>query len=171
MRRVFVAYGLVLLISLALISPPVSAEEVSCKYCGMYLSHYKHSWMVISYKGLPPEGFCSVHCGAISMALHSDRLIERITVGDYNSKAQIDAEKANWVIGGDLPGVMTARAKWAFATRKAADAFMAEHGGQPASFEEVLEATFDDMLTDTMMIRKKRQLIDRQKKRSAGQRE
>ena len=66
---------------------------------------------------------------------------------------------------------MTARAKWAFATREAADAFIAKHGGRPATFEHVLEAAFNDMLNDTLMIRKKRKLIDRYKKKSPGQRE
>jgi nitrous oxide reductase accessory protein NosL len=105
------------------------------------------------------------------MALHSNLLIDSISVGDFNTKKQINAEKASWVIGGDLPGVMTARAKWAFETREAADAFITKYGGRPATFEQVLEAAFDDMLNDTLMIRKKRKLIDRYKKKSPDQRE
>lgn len=151
-------------------SLPARAEEV-CVYCNMKRSNYKHSWMVISYKGMEAKGYCSVHCAAISMALHTDLLIDGISVGDFNTKKQINAENASWVIGGNLPGVMTARAKWAFETREAADAFITKHGGRPATFEQVLEAAFDDMLNDTLMIRKKRKLIDRQKELSPGQRE
>jgi copper chaperone NosL len=159
MRNFAFIYGLVLFIALTNLS--VSAGEESCIFCGMNRSLYGHSWVRIIYQGAEPEGYCSVHCAAIAMALHTDRLIDRITVGDFNTRKQIDAEKATWVIGGDLPGVMTARAKWAFESPEAADAFITGHGGKAADFQKVLEATFDDMLIDTLMIRKKRKLIDR----------
>lgn len=168
MRPIKIICTLFLLFCMA--SPPAQAEEV-CVYCNMKRSSYKHSWMVISYKGMDPKGYCSVHCAAIAMALHTDLLIDHISVGDFNTKKQIKAEKASWVVGGDLPGVMTARAKWAFETREAADAFITQHAGRPATFEQVLEAAFADMLNDTLMIRKKRRLIDRQKNHSPGQRE
>ena len=54
------------------------------------------------------------------MALHSEMPVSKITVGDYDAKRQIDADKAYWVIGGERMGVMTARAKWAFETKQAA---------------------------------------------------
>ncbi len=168
MKLTYAICGFFLLFSLA--GMPALAEEV-CVYCNMKRSSYGHAWMVISYKGVEPKGYCSVHCAAISMALHTGLLIDGISVGDFNTKKQINAEKASWVIGGNLPGVMTARAKWAFETREAADAFITKHGGRPATFEQILEAAFDDMLKDTLMIRKKRKLIDRQKKHSPGQRE
>jgi copper chaperone NosL len=169
MRSIKIICSLFLIVSFA--GLPALAEEVTCVYCGMKRSSYGHSWMVISYKGVEPKGYCSVHCAAIAMALHTDLPIDHISVGDFNTKKQINAEKASWVVGGDLPGVMTARAKWAFETREAADAFITKHGGRLATFEQVLEAAFDDMLNDTRMIRKKRKLIDRQKNHSPGQRE
>ncbi len=145
------------------------AEEAACVYCGMDRSKYEHSWMVIEYEG-GSEGFCSVHCAAISMALHTDRAIARVTVGAFNSRQQIDADKASWVIGGDLPGVMTSRAKWAFSTPEEAGGFARKHGGRQASFREVLKATFEDMLNDTLLIRKKRRLIDLQSDHTADTR-
>ena len=56
-------------------------------------------------------------------------------------------------------GVMTARAKWAFETKEAADNFMEVHGGRPATFDEVMKAAFEDMYQDTLMIQKKRQMM------------
>jgi nitrous oxide reductase accessory protein NosL len=53
---------------------------------------------------------------------------------------------------------MTSRAKWAFATKEAADKFIKEHGGRPAVFKEVIKAAFEDMYHDTVMIQKKRRL-------------
>lgn len=80
-------------------------------------------------------------------------------MGDYNTKKQIDADKAFWAIGGDMVGVMTARAKWAFETKEAADNFIKEHGGRPAIFEDVMKTAFEDMHEDTLMIQKKRQMM------------
>jgi len=149
--------------------PPDSfaqAEEQSCSYCGMYRSKFAHSWMNIIHDDGSVTSVCSIHCAAIDMALHTEKTIRRITVGDFQTKKQIDADTAYWVIGGDIPGVMTARAKWAFATREGADNFMHDHGGRPANFGEVIKAAFEDMYQDTLMIRKKRKLINMRKKQS-----
>ena len=71
-----------------------------------------------------------------------------------------------WVLGGDILGVMTARAKWAFKTKEGADNFIKKHGGRPANFREVIKAAFEDMYQDTLMIRKKRKLINMRKNQS-----
>lgn len=147
-------------VTLMCVPAPAQVEDESCAYCGMYRSRFGHSWVIIEHGGGNKEGVCSVHCAAIDMALHPEKTISRITVGDFDIQKQIDAEKARWVIGGDLMGVMTARAKWAFETQAAADAFMAKHGGSPATFNEVIKAAFEDMYRDTMMIRKKRKLMN-----------
>ncbi len=77
-------------------------------------------------------------------------------MADYNKKNLIDAEKAFWVIGGKKPGVMTKTAKWAFADKKDADAFIKENGGKLATFEDAMKTTYGDMYSDTKMIREKR---------------
>jgi hypothetical protein len=56
-------------------------------------------------------------------------------------------------------GVMTKRAKWAFGDKKDAEAFVAAHGGKPASFEEAMEAAYADMYKDNKMIREKRKMM------------
>jgi nitrous oxide reductase accessory protein NosL len=122
--------------------------------------------MNIQYGDGSVTSVCSVHCAAIEMALHTGKMIQNITVGDYNTKKQINADNAYWVIGGEIMGVMTARAKWAFETKEGADNFIKKHGGRPASFNEVIKAAFEDMYQDTMMIRKKRKLINMRKNQS-----
>ena len=98
-----------------------------------------------------------------------DKTVNKITVGDYNTKKQIDADRAFSVIGGDKMGVITARAKWAFETRAAADNFMKEHGGRSATFDEIMKAAFEDMYEDTLMIQKERQMMKKKKcNRSRG---
>jgi len=79
-------------------------------------------------------------------------------VADYHSKELVHADEAWWVIGGARPGVMTKRAKWAFREKKDAIKFIAENGGERASFDAVMQATFEDMYADTKMIRMKRKI-------------
>ena len=135
------------------------AQDQSCQYCGMQKSKFEHSWMVLEHEEGSKAGLCSIHCAAINMALNIDKPVTKATVGDYNTKKQIDADKAYWVIGGNKMGVMTTRAKWAFETKDAADKFIAESGGRPATYEEAVKAAFEDMYEDTLMIQKKRKMM------------
>lgn len=137
----------------------VLSENDVCPHCGMKKSAYGHSWVVIGYADGISVGLCSIHCGAIDMALNTAKDVNSISIGDYNTQKQIDAERAFWVIGGDKPGVMTIRAKWAFDTKKAADHYIQIHGGRAADFGEVMQAAFEDMYQDTLIIRKKRKLM------------
>ncbi|MDZ7581867.1 MAG: nitrous oxide reductase accessory protein NosL [Deltaproteobacteria bacterium] len=153
----FCAAGI--LASLLILANPAFSEDESCLYCGMTKAKFGHSWVIIEHDDGSTEGVCSVHCAAIDMALHTDKPVKKMTVGDYNTKKQIDADTAYWVIGGDMMGVMTTRGKWAFETKEAADNFMKTHGGRPATFDEVMKAAFEDMYADTLMIQKKRQMM------------
>jgi len=144
----------------------VLADEHACHYCGMKKMMFGHSWMTIEREDGSVVGVCSVHCAAVDMALNIDKPAKSITVGDFNSKKQIDAEKAFWILGGDKMGVMTSRAKWAFASKASADAFINQHGGRPSTFEESMKAAFEDMYQDTLMIQKKRKMMRMKKAKS-----
>ena len=136
------------------------AEDIqkypSCKYCGMDRQKFAHSRMLLEYTDGSGLGSCSIHCTAVDLAQNIDKTPKAIQVADYGTKNLIDAEKAYWVIGGTKPGVMTKRAKWAFADQKAAAAFIKENEGRPASFDDAMKATYEDMYADTKMIREKR---------------
>ena len=144
---------------ISLFGGSAAGEEVSCIYCGMDKAKFGFSWVIIEHEDDTSAEFCSIHCAAIHLALHTHQPIDAITVGDYFTAKQIDADKAQWVIGGDKLGVMTSRAKWAFETKEAAGKFIQEHGGQTAVFKEVIKAAFEDMYKDTIMIQKKRKLM------------
>lgn len=139
------------------------AQDESCQYCGMKKAMFAHSWVVLELDDGSKAGLCSIHCAAIHMALNIDKPVTKITVGDYSSKKQIDADKAYWVIGGEKMGVMTSRAKWAFETKDSADKFMMASGGRPATYEEAIKAAFEDMYEDTLMIQKRRKAKRMQK--------
>jgi copper chaperone NosL len=168
-RKSIVWLGLMILFVAAAVvgsANPVLADEHACHYCGMKKMMFGHSWVTVEREDGSVVGVCSVHCAAIDMALNIDKPAKNITVGDFNSKKQIDADSAYWVIGGDKMGVMTMRAKWAFESKESADGFMKQHGGRPATFEEVMKAAFEDMYQDTLMIQKKRKMMRMKKAKS-----
>ena len=152
--------GIVALVLSVLVPGAYAADDTkqfpSCKYCGMNREQWAFSRTLIDYDDGKPEGFCSIHCAAVDLAVHIDRFPKAIMVGDYSTKQLIDAEKAFWVIGGEKPGVMTKRAKWAFATKEGADAFIKQSGGAPGTFDVAMKATYEDMYQDTKMIRDRR---------------
>jgi hypothetical protein len=135
----------------------------ACPYCGMEHEKFGHSWMVVEYDDGKKAGFCSIHCAAMDLATNIDKTPVKIEVGDYKTKKLIDAEKASWVIGGSKSGVMTKRAKWAFENKNDAEAFMKENGGASATLDEAMKAAYEDMYSDTKMIRDKRKMMKMKK--------
>jgi nitrous oxide reductase accessory protein NosL len=130
----------------------------SCKYCGMDREKFSHSRMLVEYDDNTSVGTCSVHCAAVELAMTIDKTPKSILVGDFNTKKLVDAEKAVWVIGGNKPGVMTKRAKWAFENKADAETFIKENGGALATFDEAIKLAYEDMHQDTKMIREKRKM-------------
>jgi hypothetical protein len=104
------------------------------------------------------SGVCCIHCAAVDFSINLDKVLKSVHVGDYNTRKLIDAEKAFWVIGGSKSGVMTKRAKWAFEGKPEAEAFIKGNGGIPATYEDAMKATYEDMYSDTKMIREKRKM-------------
>jgi len=129
----------------------------SCKYCGMDRQQYAHSRVFIEHTDGTSIGLCSVHCAAVELALQIDKTPKSIRVGDYGSKALIDADQAFWVLGGSKMGVMTRQAKWAFEKKEDAEQFVKENGGTIAGFDQAMKASYEDMYADTKMIRERRE--------------
>jgi nitrous oxide reductase accessory protein NosL len=161
MRHIIVT--LAVTASLAAPAAAQTADDVkaapSCLHCGMNRETFGASRMVVEYEDGKSVGTCSIHCVAVEIAGAIDRAPKAFRVGDASTRKLLDAEKATWVIGGSKPGVMTQRAKWAFETRAAAEAFVKESGGTLATFEEALEAAFVDLYRDNRMIREKRRAM------------
>ena len=161
--RVFVLLGLAFAVFFVTAVPGFAAPDTdvhkSCNYCGMSRDQFSHSRMLITYSDGSEAAFCSLHCAAVDLAVNLDKSPKSIQVADYGTKTLIDAEQATWVVGGSKPGVMSKRAKWAFAEKPGAEAFMKANGGQPATFEEAIKAAYEDMYGDTKMIRDKRKAM------------
>lgn len=170
---------LALAAALAFIAPlaPVRAQEVpedvkkaaSCPHCGMDRAKFAHSRMVVEYEDGSSVGTCSIRCAAVDLSSTFHKAPKALRVGDAATRKLIDAEKASWVLGGSKPGVMTRRAKWAFETPEAAQAFAKENGGTPATFEQALQATYEDLYGDDKMLRERRKAHMERKAQEAKQ--
>jgi copper chaperone NosL len=155
---VFLMFSTLSGMSLAEQSNDDISDYKSCKLCGMDRRMYDFSRMLIEYGDGTAAAFCSIHCAATDLAINIDKTPKSIKVGDFNGKQLIDAEKAFWVIGGNRPGVMSKRGKWAFASEADAQAFVKINRGNSATFEEAMKTAYEDMYEDTKMIRDKRKM-------------
>jgi len=133
-------------------------QTPNCKYCGMDRQMFSHSRMLVTYEGGSFVGTCSLHCAALDLGLTLDKTPMSIMVADYGTKKLIDAEKAVWVIGGNVQGVMTRNAKWAFENKPDAEKFIKQNGGTLATFDEAIKQAYEEMYQDTKMIREKRKM-------------
>jgi len=164
-RLSLVILGLCLLVSSVVLasSPADVLQAPSCRHCGMDRGKFNHSRMLIEYEDGSTVATCSVHCAAVELANAIDRIPVNISVADYDTKELISVDKAVWVMGGSKQGVMTARAKWAFASQGAAERFIKANGGVIITFDDAIKAAYEDMYQDTKAIRERR-LMKRLKK-------
>jgi nitrous oxide reductase accessory protein NosL len=122
---------------------------------------FHHSRMLVHYGDDLPDGTCSLHCAAISLSINIDRGPKGIYVADNGAaddvKPLVEVDKAVFLVGSSLKGVMTRRSKVAYGTEAAAKASQAANGGTLMDFEDVLLAAYTDMAQDVAMIRKNRE--------------
>lgn len=137
-----------------------------CPYCGMDRRQFHHSRMLIQYGDDLPDGTCSLHCAAISLSLNIDREPKMIWVADNapagEPKPLIEVDKAKFLVGSKIPGVMTTNSKVAFGSAEAAKAAQTANGGEIVGFDQALLAAYTDMAKDVSAIRKRR--AERRKK-------
>lgn len=137
-----------------------------CPYCGMDRKQYHHSRMLVHYSDDLADGTCSIHCAAISLSLNVDRDPKGIYVGDNASGAEIkplvEVDKATFLIGSSIKGVMSKTSKVAYGAAEAAKAAQTASGGEIGDFDKALLATYTGMAQDVATIRKMR--AERRKK-------
>ena len=121
---------------------------------------FHHSRMIVHYADDVADGTCSLHCSAISLSLNIDRDPKALWVGDNaaagETKPLVEVDKASFLVGSKLPGVMTARSKVAYGNADAAKASQAANGGELTDFDGALLAAYTDMSADVARIRKNR---------------
>jgi len=170
-KKILFLSVLVISLVLAVTAYSQTREDIhlhkDCKYCGMDRGKFDFTRMLIEYDDGSKAAVCSLHCAAVDLANNIDKTPKVMSVGDFTTKDLVDAEKAFWVVGGTKPGVMSKRGKWAFAKKDDAEAFIKQNGGALADFETAMKAAYEDMYTDTKMIRDKRKM-NREKMKESG---
>jgi len=145
------------------------AKYPTCPYCGMSRKEFHHARMLVHYSDDLPDATCSLHCAAISLSLNIDRGPKAIYAADNAESADvrplIEVEKASFLVGSSLPGVMTKRSKVAYGAEAAAKTAQAANGGEILSFDKALLAAYSDMAQDVATIRKMRD----ERRRRTGQ--
>ena len=96
----------------------------------------------------------------LSLSLNIDRDPKALWVGDNaaegDTKPLVEVDKASFLVGSKLPGVMTARSKVAYGNADAAKASQVANGGELTDFDGALLAAYTDMSADVARIRKNR---------------
>ncbi|MCX6628955.1 MAG: nitrous oxide reductase accessory protein NosL [Candidatus Solibacter sp.] len=132
-----------------------------CNYCGMDRARFHHSRMLLHYSDGLAEGVCSIRCAATSLTINVGRGTKAIWVGDNASPAEVkplvDAEKASFLVGSSIRGVMTRRSKVAYSTTEAAEASRVANGGEIFDFDKALLAAFTDIAESVATSRKTRE--------------
>jgi nitrous oxide reductase accessory protein NosL len=113
-------------------------EREDCDVCGMWIDLYMKTRYVISLKNDTDISFCSIACTAKYIRKHQGE-VSQIMAADYLSEGLTDAEKAFYLSGSDVPGVMNYTSRIAFSTLEKAEDFQKKHGGSIISFKQALE--------------------------------
>jgi nitrous oxide reductase accessory protein NosL len=122
-----------------------------CRLCGMNLKMYHQTSNRLTFSDGAMVQTCSIFCAA-QVYEKKPTEVDRWEVVDYETKGWIDARKAHWLIGSDIPGVMTAVSKLAFSSLGDAQKYQKKHGGTLGNFDDALNRTLSDMGSDRKTI-------------------
>ncbi len=114
-------------------------ERPSCRVCGMWIDQYERTAGTVIYQDGSKEFTCGVACALREVdEVGGPGELEAFLVRDWNTGEDIDGVTAHYVIGSDLiPDMMPNYI--AFETRREAEAFAAEHGGEVITFQTAME--------------------------------
>ena len=120
-----------------------AAERESCVVCGMYLDLYARTRYVLTFDDGTIQSTCSLACAAQAIEKGGHK-VRDVKVADCLTGDLIDARKAVYLEGSDIPGVMSYTSRLAFTSREKALSFQKKHGGTLISFDEALRNQLSD---------------------------
>jgi nitrous oxide reductase accessory protein NosL len=136
--------SLVFLFCLTIFPGLLRAEErKECSLCGMYLDEYASTVHVVIFKDGTRQETCSLACAAKVYEKEKSR-IKKIMAADFLSAEFVDADRAVYLEGSDIPGVMSYTSRIAFRSRADAVKFQKKHGGKIISFKNALKHQLEE---------------------------
>ncbi len=138
-------------------NPELLGGSKWCEVCGMDLAMFYKTNHAIELDDGTKKQYCSIHCLAAVYPQYKAH-IKKILAVDAATGKWIDATKAWYVVGSDVPGTMSPVSKLAFASKADAEAFAKAHGGKIMTFDQVFAMAQKSLEKENAMIeRKKRQ--------------
>jgi nitrous oxide reductase accessory protein NosL len=120
-----------------------AAEREECVICGMYLDLYEKTSLVILFNDDTTKSTCSLACASRVINQNRGR-IKGVRVADFLTGKLFDADKAYYLEGSDIPGVMTYTSRLAFSSKAQALTFQKKHGGRIITFDQALKDQLED---------------------------
>ena len=161
MKKFILIFSIILLV---IISTTYAMKGKWCPLCGMNLKMFLQTNHRLTLKDGGSLVFCSFHCSATYYSKNPDK-IAKWEVIEYGDKRFIDAKKAYFLIGSNLPGTMTSVSKLAFKSKKRATEYMKKHGGKIVSFDKALKYALQDLGEDMKLIKKKMVMLSKKGKK------
>jgi len=167
MRKGLIVCSLILVSAFFLFTAVHAEEQKWCPLCSMNLKMFWKTTHWLTFSDGTRTGYCSIHCAS---KVYQDRAtdIDRWEVADYDTKKLINARKAHFVIGSDLPGTMTPVSKLAFASLDVAKKYQKEHGGTIGTLDDALKRALEGRGEDMALIKKKKAKMSAMGKKLAG---
>ena len=144
-----------------------------CSQCGMDRRKFHRTRHLVHFEDGTAEGTCSIHCVGVSLVKSLRKDTQAIYAADFGAEAEprplVEVTKATYIVGGDFPTVMSKRPKTAFSSTEAARTAQAAKGGELASYDEALTASFADLVEALRSRRQRRaERLERARKESQG---
>ncbi len=167
MRKRFIVWSFVFVFGLCLFGAVHAEEQKWCPLCSMNLKMFWKTSHWLTLSDGKTTGYCSVHCAS---KIYQERPtdIDRWEVADYDMKTLINAYRAHFLIGSDLPGTMTPVSKLAFASLNVARRYQKEHGGEIGSLNNALTRAIEGRGEDMALIKEKKAKVSAMGKKLAG---
>jgi len=109
----------------------------------MYLDLYEKTRLVILFNDDTTKSTCSLACAAGVINQNKGR-IKRVKVADFLTGKLLDADKAYFLEGSDIPGVMSYTSRVAFSSKTQASTLQKKHGGRIITFDQALKDQLED---------------------------
>jgi nitrous oxide reductase accessory protein NosL len=109
-----------------------------CPTCGMSIKIFYKTAHGVKLKDGTSRQFCSIRCLAKEFLALKDH-IDQVLVTDAKTEKLVDAKKAHYLVGSNIPGTMTRVSKLAFEGKADAQTFQNRYGGKIVTFFEAFK--------------------------------
>ena len=155
MRKRFIVWTFVFVFGVCLLAVVHAEEQKWCPLCSMNLKMFWKTSQWLTLSDGKTTGYCSIHC-ASKVYQKRPTHIDQWEVADYDMKTLINAHRAYFLIGSDLPGTMTPVSKLGFASVNVAKSYQKEHGGSIGSLDDALTRAIEGRGEDMALIKKRK---------------